>query len=76
MYKYHDFGRISVRDDLSDIGKNRSPASTFLDFFKKLYPNAQAKVLRTSDETCKRYSCTQKSSVCIAASIDVFDFSI
>ena len=45
MCKYHDFGRISLRDDSSDIGKDRLPDSTFPDFFKKLYLNAQTKVL-------------------------------
>ena len=45
MYKYRDFGRISLRDDSSDIRKDRLPDSALPDFFKKLYRNAQKKVL-------------------------------
>ena len=45
MYKYRDFGRIRLRNESSNIGKGGLPASTLPDFFKKLYVNAQTKVL-------------------------------
>ena len=45
MYKYRNLGRKRLRNESSNIGKGRLPASTFPDFFKKLYVNAQTKVL-------------------------------
>jgi hypothetical protein len=46
MYKHRDFKRIILRDESSDIEKDRLPTGTSPYFsFSKLYFNAETKVL-------------------------------